>query len=109
MPEFTVCQECYTEVILPEVQKGAPLARQVSTALSIPPDGFSCQLYSPRTRQFWQDSLTTGDAGLLRQQVTERKQKQMELAQKADQLTLTYHQQKMQAKYHNEMMLFVPI
>ena len=52
VPEFTVCQECYTEVILHEVQKGAPLARQVSTAPSIPPDGFSCQLYSPRTRQF---------------------------------------------------------
>lgn len=29
----------------------------------------------------------------------------MEPTQKADQLTLTYHQQKMQAKYHNEMML----
>jgi len=108
VPEFTVCQECYTEVILSEVQNEAPLAKlakQVSTAPSIPPDGFSCQLYSPRTRQFWQDSLTTGDAGLLRQKVTERKQKQMELTQKADQLTLTYHQQKMQAKYHNEMML----
>lgn len=29
----------------------------------------------------------------------------MELTQKANQLTLTYHQQKMQAKYHNETML----
>src|SRR6266705_2568570 len=33
----------------------------------IPPAGFSCQLYSPHTRQIWQNALSTSDPGFLRQ------------------------------------------
>ncbi|KAI4949209.1 hypothetical protein J4E91_005673 [Alternaria rosae] len=81
LPEFTVCEQCYDELIWPATQSK-------STSSSIPhmfnksiqlvpgedPDvGSSCCLWSPRMRDVWKEAVRYDDFSYLKSQAKERK------------------------------------
>ncbi|CAD6439828.1 65e96e8b-a6b1-4754-a360-cecf0cb858e3 [Sclerotinia trifoliorum] len=72
LPEFTVCEECFDDVVLPELEdrKSIPL-----TFNKIPQriEKASCQLYSPRMRAIFQKACDSTDYMLLATKVRERK------------------------------------
>ncbi|KAH7627826.1 hypothetical protein B0T09DRAFT_359154 [Sordaria sp. MPI-SDFR-AT-0083] len=87
---FTVCEQCYKEVIEPDVRQGVELARRVDqTPAVMGGPGFTCQLYSDRMRRVWKEAVSMGEPmGLehLGAKVTERKAKKRELQMKTAQL-----------------------
>ncbi|KAF2624147.1 hypothetical protein BU25DRAFT_348666 [Macroventuria anomochaeta] len=86
LPEFTVCEECYDEVIWPAVAaKSSSLPRLVNKSIQLVPNedlelGSSCSLYSPRMRKVWDVSAKEGDFKYLERKVLERKRKEILLA-----------------------------
>ncbi|KAF2180333.1 hypothetical protein K469DRAFT_672760 [Zopfia rhizophila CBS 207.26] len=107
VPEFTVCEECYIEHIQPALSKPSPalVFSQLSIQPQIPPSGFHCQLSSPRLQQYWADACSTSDLALLRQKIMQRNTKSNEFTQKLEGMRMQYEQQKIQAKFHYDMML----
>ncbi|KAK0712866.1 hypothetical protein B0T26DRAFT_601363, partial [Lasiosphaeria miniovina] len=96
--DFTVCEQCYGDVIKPDADNGIDLARRFDmTASSVPGPGFTCQLYSDRMRRVWRDAASTGDMEHLRQKVSERRAKERELQMKTAQLQQQAAQLRIQA------------
>ncbi len=67
--DFTVCEQCYADVIQPDLARGVELARQFDTSPSAMSSGFTCQLYSERMRRVWSEAVSAGDFEHLRQKV----------------------------------------
>ncbi|KAK3384938.1 hypothetical protein B0H63DRAFT_394871 [Podospora didyma] len=84
--DFTVCEQCFADVIKPDADKGVNLALWVNPSASVMPAGFTCQLYSERMRRVWSEAASTGNMEHLRQKVTERRTKERELQMKTAQL-----------------------
>ncbi|KAF3384970.1 hypothetical protein F1880_002688 [Penicillium rolfsii] len=68
LPELSVCEDCYDEVVWPLAKSHHPLARSFSTSLRyLPGDGpnrcreASCQLYSGRMRARFRDAVIKDD------------------------------------------------
>jgi hypothetical protein len=86
LPEFTVCEECYDEVIWPQVSEGkSRLARLVNKSIQLVPDedleqGSSCCLYSGRMRKVWDISSREEDFKYLERKVLERERKENQLS-----------------------------
>ncbi|OAL40473.1 hypothetical protein AYO20_00209 [Fonsecaea nubica] len=67
LPEFTICEECFEEVVWP--LRDRPIARDVSKTLKLVPvlrknsslRGTSCQLYSDRMRRIFHDAVNRND------------------------------------------------
>lgn len=60
--DFTVCEQCYKEVIEPEVRQGVELARRLDQAPAVVGGpGFTCQLYSERMRRVWKEAVSMGE------------------------------------------------
>jgi hypothetical protein len=67
LPEFTICEECYEEVVWP--LRDRPIARDISKTLKLVPSirkssmlpGTSCQLYSDRMRRTFRDAVNRND------------------------------------------------
>ncbi|KAI9716647.1 MAG: hypothetical protein M1812_005185 [Candelaria pacifica] len=75
IPQFTVCEECYHDVIWPAVTKGSHLAGKFNRTLQhvgAPNHGVSCQLYSPRMRWIFGQAADKNDLEGLRAVVLER-------------------------------------
>lgn len=60
LPEFTVCEECYTDVIWPAIEDGYGIATKFQKTPQLiyndhsgQDEGASCQLYSPRMRRIF--------------------------------------------------------
>ncbi|PQE12124.1 hypothetical protein CJF31_00000288 [Rutstroemia sp. NJR-2017a BVV2] len=77
LPDFTVCEECFDDVVYPELEdrKAIPLMfnktpQRISKA--------SCQLYSERMRAIFQKAVNTDDYKLLAVKARERKAKERE-------------------------------
>ncbi|KAJ5165786.1 hypothetical protein N7492_006082 [Penicillium capsulatum] len=73
MPEFSVCEDCYDEVVWPLAKSHHPIARMFSTSMRLlPGDGpnrcreASCQLYSGRMRARFRDAVAKDDLSSLR-------------------------------------------
>ncbi|KAJ5246289.1 hypothetical protein N7468_001272 [Penicillium chermesinum] len=72
LPELTVCEDCYDEVVWPLTKAQQPIARMFSPSMRpLPGDGpnhyreASCQLYSPRMRARFREMVAKDDfAGL---------------------------------------------
>ncbi|KAM3080873.1 hypothetical protein ACMFMG_004833 [Clarireedia jacksonii] len=77
LPDFTVCEECFDDVVYPEVEdrKAIPLMFS-KTPQRIPKA--SCQLYSERMRTIFQRAVNTDDYKLLAIKARERKAKERE-------------------------------
>ncbi|KAI9873816.1 MAG: hypothetical protein M1830_010582 [Pleopsidium flavum] len=68
IPQFTVCEECYDEMVWPAIEAGSHLAAKFNRSLQVVgPGGVSCQLYSPRMRQVFVDAVRRNDLEYLRQ------------------------------------------
>ncbi|PYI06372.1 hypothetical protein BO78DRAFT_119022 [Aspergillus sclerotiicarbonarius CBS 121057] len=80
LPELTVCEDCYDDVIWPLVKRKQPIARKFSTTMRLlPGDGpsrcreASCQLYSPRMRAKLQEAVQQNDLTYLKQVALRRR------------------------------------
>ncbi|KIW06262.1 uncharacterized protein PV09_02734 [Verruconis gallopava] len=82
LPEFTVCEECFDEVIWPSVKQGSQLADRFNKVLKPLPagvavEGASCQVYSTRMRRVWERAVKYGEKDgmiYLARKVRERKE-----------------------------------
>ncbi|PYH42799.1 uncharacterized protein BP01DRAFT_393833 [Aspergillus saccharolyticus JOP 1030-1] len=73
LPELTVCEDCYDDVVWPLVKAKQPIARKFSTTMRLlPGEGpsrcreASCQLYSPRMRMKFQEAVQLDDLTYLK-------------------------------------------
>ncbi|OJJ70614.1 hypothetical protein ASPBRDRAFT_129028 [Aspergillus brasiliensis CBS 101740] len=80
LPELTVCEDCYDDVVWPLVRAKQPIARKFSTSMRLlPGDGpsrcreASCQLYSPRMRAKFAEAVQLNDLMYLKQVVLRRR------------------------------------
>jgi hypothetical protein len=70
LPEFTVCEECFDQVVWPVVDQ--PVASSVNRTLQLVPGaqrntGISCQLYSERMRKRFLEAVRYADFEYLKQ------------------------------------------
>ncbi|KAF2257340.1 hypothetical protein BU26DRAFT_514035, partial [Trematosphaeria pertusa] len=88
LPEFTVCQECFEEVVWPAINsKSAPntIPKLFNRTIQLVPGedpelGSSCCLYSTRMRKVWERSVKEEDFGYLKRKALERKRAEGRLA-----------------------------
>lgn len=79
LPEFTICEDCYDDVVQPLAAAHQPIARMVSrSARLLPGPGptrcreASCQLYSPRMRARFRGAVLDDDYRLLESSALKR-------------------------------------
>ncbi len=81
LPEFTVCEQCYDEVIWPATQSkttSSPIPHMFNKSIQLVPGedsdvGSSCCLWSPRMREVWRETIKYDDFSYLKSQARERK------------------------------------
>ncbi|CZR60311.1 related to ser/arg-related nuclear matrix protein [Phialocephala subalpina] len=81
LPEFTVCEECFDEVVWPELEEGKAIPMMFNKTLQRIPKA-SCQLYSPKMRGIFRLASDSGDYKMLASKARERKT--IELVHKKD-------------------------
>lgn len=81
LPEFTVCEECYMDVVEPAARRGSKLSLRFSEVPRLIFDGYSrskegasCQLYSPRMREIFAKAVEKDDLEYLRKKALARKE-----------------------------------
>lgn len=79
IPECTVCEECYYEVIRPEIRKGHKIAQQFSPIAKHINDGVSCTLYSPRMKEVFRIACEDDDLKYLKHNVMSRRELQIKI------------------------------
>ena len=94
LPEFTICEECFHQVVWPV--RDQPIANMVIRSLQPPPGTdrhtrISCQLYSERMRRLFHDAIHSRDFNHL-QQVTLRRHKFEILLTKKKDMILRDHE-----------------
>ncbi|KAF2470580.1 uncharacterized protein BDR25DRAFT_303661 [Lindgomyces ingoldianus] len=84
LPEFTVCEECYDDVIWPAIKEKSRLAESFNRTIQLVPgediEGTSCCLYSTRMRRVWARALESDDFGYLKRKAIERKRIESRIA-----------------------------
>jgi hypothetical protein len=86
LPEFTVCEECYDELIWPAIQsKASSIPRLFNKAIQLVPNedvdvGSTCCLYSSRMRRVWETSVKEDDFAYLKKKAVDRKRVEARLA-----------------------------
>ncbi|CAN9458612.1 unnamed protein product [Alternaria alternata] len=81
LPEFTVCEQCYDELIWPATQSKSvtsPIPHLFNKSIQLVPGedpdvGSSCCLWSKRMREVWRETLKYDDFSYLKSQARERK------------------------------------
>ncbi|KAI9049651.1 hypothetical protein LZ554_006676 [Drepanopeziza brunnea f. sp. 'monogermtubi'] len=81
LPEFTVCEECFDEVVWPELEEGKAIPLMFNKTLQRLPKA-SCQLYSAKMRGIFRLAVDSGDYQMLASKARERKS--LERAWKGD-------------------------
>ncbi|KAF2655516.1 hypothetical protein K491DRAFT_426001 [Lophiostoma macrostomum CBS 122681] len=85
LPEFTVCEECYDELIYPAANKRNAVAklfgRTTQLVIGELNEGTACCLYSPRMRRVWERVLEDEDFGYLKRKAMDRKRADVKLGQ----------------------------
>ncbi|KAL8640834.1 MAG: hypothetical protein Q9228_002293 [Teloschistes exilis] len=82
LPEFTICSECYEDVVWPAVLKGSPLASQVLRRPQVvgkAQEGVSCQVYGERMRKVFLEACKDDDFEYLRRAALRRHRVEREL------------------------------
>jgi len=72
LPEFTVCEECFDEVVWPELSEGKAIPMMFNKSLQRLPKA-SCQLYSPKMRGIFRLASDSGDYKMLASKARDRK------------------------------------
>lgn len=99
IPDLTVCEEYYHEVIAPQRQTGTGLSTYFTGPRAQPVE-FTCQLYSPRMRGVWEQANAPNDINYLRQTVSMRRIKEREIMPQLERLKQVWEQQKRQVDYY---------
>ena len=87
IPDFTICEECFMEVVRPAQRAGFDVADQVSKRMALPYNtnmNLSCQLYSPRMRAIFEECCQNRDITSLREHSMARVLKERELQHHAE-------------------------
>ena len=89
LPEFSVCEACYLDVVWPAAARGSDVAKGFNETLQIPPFNggtkVSCQLYSERMRNVFQRACEREDFHGLRREALMRVGKERELQARVEQ------------------------
>lgn len=72
LPEFTVCEECFDEIVWPELEEEKSIPMMFHKSLQRLPKA-SCQLYSPKMRGIFRTAVDVDDYKLLASKARERK------------------------------------
>lgn len=102
VPDMTVCEECYVDVVWPAIAEGSSVASRFSKTPHLLDEGarrgggggsrstsgsgsggggggISCQLYSERMRKIFRKAVQSGDFEYLVRRVMERREKEVEV------------------------------
>jgi hypothetical protein len=105
VPDLTVCPDCYEHIVRPELKSNSvvstlftrtpqQVALPISTAAALsrlPTLGPTCQLYSPRMQQVWQEAVNKDDVELLVRKMRERRTMETHLYHKKVDLESLLH------------------
>jgi hypothetical protein len=86
LPEFTICEECFHDVVWPVIKQ--PLAAKINRTLQMLPrdgrysSGVSCQLYSDSMRRLFWKAVQNNDFDLLKAHATRRYEKEQQLQER---------------------------
>ncbi|KAH7075447.1 hypothetical protein BKA63DRAFT_511502 [Paraphoma chrysanthemicola] len=88
LPELTVCEECYDELIWPALQSkstSSSIPRLFNKSIQLVPTedydfGSSCCLYSPRMRKVFSTSIKEDDFTYLKRKAVDRRRAEIRLA-----------------------------
>ena len=72
LPQFTVCEECFAEVVRPRIKNNDELARNFYREPERLKEA-ACQLYSPRMREVFRKACRRNDPKYLQEKVDERR------------------------------------
>ena len=75
LPELTVCEDCYDEIVWPAIKRDLPVATKFKrNPEAVVPShiGVSCQLYSPRMRKIFQEACHRDDLQMLKSAAIQR-------------------------------------
>ncbi|KNG46712.1 ser arg-related nuclear matrix protein [Stemphylium lycopersici] len=106
VPEFTACEECTVKHILPLLSPAntAPALLAGFSARDSHPNGFFCDLFSPRLQAYFADACRTGDADKYRRQLTDRFNKAQEIDARITRMRTECAQLKRQSQMHMNQM-----
>jgi hypothetical protein len=85
IPSFTVCEDCFEEVVEPQIKKNMPLTRIFNrTVQPVYGEGIasSCQMYSRRMRKVFLRSAEDNDFSYLARKAKERREAELWLQEK---------------------------
>lgn len=83
LPEFTVCPECFDEVVHPALEKGKAIPAMFNKAMQRV-GSTSCQLYSPRMRAVFRKAVDGNDYKLLAAKARERMAMEVQCKKEAE-------------------------
>lgn len=93
LPEFTVCEDCYDDVVRPLAAAQKPIARRLANPPRLLPGSgpnrcreASCQLYSPRMRAKFKDAVLDNDYRMLESLALKRFDAELRFHDREDQL-----------------------
>ncbi|KAF3041653.1 hypothetical protein E8E12_000065 [Didymella heteroderae] len=98
IPNYAACEECYTYHVLPLLESDNPPTILKEMKPNSYPNGFVCDLYSPRLVQWFKDAVTSYNLETYKQRIMTREAKAQEYKLKLDQLRLQYRQYDQQAQ-----------
>ncbi|KAH0560035.1 hypothetical protein GP486_003446 [Trichoglossum hirsutum] len=104
IPHFTICEECYNDVVWPAIDGGSTLASKCSRSMQLvwsENEGVSCQLYSQRMRQIFEEAVTRNDLDFLKKKAFERRDKEVTVKKKLNHMLQTYASQLHNSKTGN--------
>lgn len=87
LPDFTICEECFMEVVRPAQRAGYAVADLIPRESSLPANintKLSCQLYSPRMRAIFEECCRNQDIASLKIHATARVKRERELQDHVD-------------------------
>ncbi|KAE8555924.1 hypothetical protein EYB25_000622 [Talaromyces marneffei] len=93
LPEFTVCEDCYDDVVRPLAAAQKPIARRLANPPRLLQGSgpnrcreASCQLYSPRMRAKFKDAVLDNDYRMLESHALKRFDAELRFHDREDQL-----------------------
>lgn len=102
--EFITCEECYLEVVKPNLHTpGWPLARLFSPTPEHCDDGAQCDIWSPHMREVWEEANKRNDFSWLETVYKERNAKNEELGAKLLPLRKRWNQLIQQKNMHSSL------
>lgn len=95
LPEFTVCEECFDEVVWPAVMSKSSrdtIPRMMNKTIQLVPHednetGSSCCLWSSRMRRVWDNAVRNNDFKYLERKALERKRAQDRITREKNELS----------------------